>query len=143
MTDRRPLLAALALAVVTVAAYLPVFANGFVHYDDDLYVTDVAEVREGLTGSGVAWAFTTSEAENWHPLTWLSHLLDVELYGMDPAGHHRTNLLLHLGSTLLLLLVLTRMTGAFWPGAFVAAVFALHPLHVESVAWAAERKDVL
>ena len=97
----------------------------------------------GLTAEGIAWAFTTSHASNWHPLTWLSHMLDCQLYGLKPGGHHLTNVLLHAATAILLFLVLRRMTGDLWPSAFVAAVFAIHPLRVESVAWVAERKDVL
>lgn len=115
----------------------------FVNFDDPLYVTENDQVQAGLTGKGLVWAFTSARASNWHPLTWLSHMLDCELYGLNPGGHHLTNLLLHLSNTLLLFLVLGRMTGALWRSFFVAACFALHPLHVESVAWVAERKDVL
>jgi tetratricopeptide (TPR) repeat protein len=143
VTDRRPLFAALALVVVTVAAYLPVLGNGFVNYDDDLYVTGVAEVREGLSSPGVAWAFTTFQGANWFPLTRLSWMLDAELYGLEPAGFHATSLLLHLLAALLLYAALRRLTGVWLPSLAVAAVFALHPLHVESVAWVAARKDVL
>ncbi len=117
--------------------------HGFVNYDDDEYVVQNAAVRDGLTRQGIVWAFTTFEAANWHPLTWLSHMLDVEIFGLWAGGHRLTSLLLHLASTLLLFHVLRRMTGASWRPAFVAAIFALHPLHVESVAWVAERKDVL
>src|SRR5438552_16430602 len=97
----------------------------------------------GLTWNGVAWAFTTGHASNWHPLTWLSHMVDVQLYGMHAGGHHLTNLFFHIVNTLLLFGVLHRMTGAVGRSGFVAALFAVHPLHVESVAWVAERKDVL
>ena len=97
----------------------------------------------GLTGEGIAWAITAYHASNWHPLTWLSHMLDCQLYGLKPGGHHLTNVLLHAAAAMLLFLVLRRMTGALWPSAWVAAVFAIHPLRVESVAWVAERKDVL
>src|SRR5208282_5651163 len=97
----------------------------------------------GLTWPGVVWAFSIFSVANWHPLTWLSHMLDCQVYGLRPWGHHLTNLLLHTGSTLLLFLALSRMTGALWRSSCVAALFAWHPLHVESVAWVAERKDVL
>lgn len=117
--------------------------HDFVNYDDNLYVTQNRHVQAGLTGEGVIWAFTSMHASNWHPLTWLSHMLDCEIYGLDPKGHHVTNLLLHAANTALLFLVLRWMTGALWRPACVAALFALHPLHVESVAWVAERKDVL
>ena len=99
--------------------------------------------REGFTWEGIRWAFTALAAANWHPLTWLSHMLDVSLFGLDPGFHHLVNLLFHLLNTALLFFVLKAMTGACWRSAFVAALFALHPLHVESVAWIAERKDVL
>ena len=108
-----------------------------------MYVTENPHVLEGLTWPGVAWAFTSSAASNWHPVTWLSHMVDCQLYGLRPAGHHLTNVLLHSANTLLLFLILSRMTGAMWRSACVAALFAWHPLHVESVAWVAERKDVL
>src|SRR6185295_14022457 len=131
------------LALVTLALFRPVADHEFVNYDDNLYVTDNANVEEGLTFKGVAWAFTTLDACNWHPLTWLSHMLDVTLFGQKPGGHHLTNVLFHTANALLLFLLLKRMTGALVPAAVVAALFAWHPLHVESVAWVAERKDVL
>jgi tetratricopeptide (TPR) repeat protein len=115
----------------------------FLLYDDDRYITANTFVHNGITLESIAWAFTTGHASNWHPLTWLSHMLDVERFGLQPAGHLLTNVFFHLVNTVLLLIVLRRMSGAFWQSLFVAAVFALHPLHVESVAWAAERKDVL
>jgi Flp pilus assembly protein TadD len=117
--------------------------HDFVNFDDDDYVTANPVVLRGLTWHGVAWAFTTEHAVNWHPLTWLSHMLDVQLYGLDAGAHHLTNLLFHIGNTLLLFGLLHRMTGALGRSAFVAGLFAVHPLHVESVAWVAERKDVL
>jgi tetratricopeptide (TPR) repeat protein len=143
--DRRhsALVVILFLTIVTVALFWQVRNHEFVILDDDKYVTENSHVRDGLTWEGLVWAFTTTHANFWHPLTWISHMLDCELYGLDSGGHHFTNLLIHLANTLLLFLVLERMTGAFWPSAFVAALFALHPLHVESVAWVAERKDVL
>ena len=115
----------------------------FTNYDDSDYVTRNAQVGRGLTWEGIAWAFTHFHAANWHPLTWLSHMLDAQLFGMNPGGHHLTNLILHSATTILLFLLLRQMTGALWRSAFVAALFAVHPLHVESVAWIAERKDVL
>jgi Flp pilus assembly protein TadD len=115
----------------------------FVNYDDTLYVTKNNYVQSGITTEGIRWAFTTGHATNWHPLTWISHMLDVQLFGLNPRWHHLTNLLFHIANTLLLFFVLHRMTKALWESAFVAALFALHPLHVESVAWVAERKDVL
>ena len=131
------------LALATAAAYWPVLHCGYLNLDDDLYVTANPAVRGGLTLAGVHWAFTATHAALWHPLTWLSHMLDVELWGSNPAGHHATNLFLHVVNTVLLLLVLVRLTRARWRSAVVAALFALHPLHVESVAWVAERKDLL
>ena len=133
----------LLLGFVTLAVYWPVLHCDFNNYDDDLYVTKNRQVQSGLTWAGLRWAFTTRQCTNWHPLTWISHMADCELYGLDPAGHHATNLLFHIANTVLIFLVLRRMTGAQWRSAFVAALFALHPLHVESVAWVAERKDVL
>lgn len=133
----------LLLLVATLIAYGQVFGNGFINFDDDLYVTDNPEVRAGWTAHGLRWAFGTFHAANWHPLTWLSHMLDVELFGLDPAGHHGVNLLLHALAAVLLFQVFRRLLGRPWPAFFVAAVFALHPAHVESVAWVAERKDVL
>lgn len=115
----------------------------FVNYDDPHYVINNYNLHKGLTLESIQWAFTTGYAENWHPLTWLSHMLDFQLYGMNPATHRLTNILLHLASTLTLLIVLRRMTGAYWQSAVVAALFAVHPLHVESVVWVAERKDAL
>ena len=132
-----------ALVIVTLAAFWKVHSSGFVMLDDDEYVTTNVHVQQGLSGDSVAWAFTSTEAANWHPVTWLSHMLDVQLFGMDAGRHHLTSLLLHAINAVLLFLLLFRMTGALWRSAFVAALFALHPLHVESVAWIAERKDVL
>lgn len=131
------------LCLLTLATYWPVFQHGFISYDDADYVTENAHVQAGLTWEGVSWAFRSTEAANWHPLTWLSHMLDVQLFGAHAGGHHFTSLLLHLANTVLVLLLLERLTGRFWRSALVAALFALHPLHVESVAWVAERKDVL
>lgn len=133
----------LSLTVAILAAFWQVQNNEFVNFDDGKYVTENRQVQDGLTWDGLVWAFTTMHANFWHPLTWLSHMLDCQLYGLNPGGHHFTNLLLHIANTLLLFLVLERMTGAPWQSAFVAALFALHPLHAESVAWIAERKDVL
>ena len=132
-----------ALAVVTLLIYLPMLWHGFVNYDDPDYIIGNAHVTGGLTWANVVWAFTSNDAANWHPLTWLSHMLDCQLFGVNPAGHHLMNLLFHTANTLLLFLLLTQLTGALWRSAMVAALFAWHPLHVESVAWASERKDVL
>ncbi|GFE62149.1 tetratricopeptide repeat protein [Geobacter sp. AOG2] len=140
---RNLVLICVALLVISLAVYMRVGDYGFLNYDDDAYVTDNPHVASGITGTSIAWAFTSVDAANWHPVTWLSHMADVELYGMNPRGHHLTNVIIHAISTLLVLLLLLRSTGALWPSAFVAVLFALHPLHVESVAWVAERKDVL
>jgi tetratricopeptide (TPR) repeat protein len=130
--------------LAVLAAFLPILDNGFIAlFDDNVYVTENPRVLEGLGARGVAWAFTTFHAANWHPLTWLSHMLDVSLFGVDAGRHHAVNLLLHAVNTVLLFAALGRLTGAVWPSAFVAAVFGVHPLHVESVAWIAERKDLL
>lgn len=137
------LLLSVILFVTTIAIYSQVLLNGFVNYDDPLYVTENVHVQQGLTIEGVSWAFTTFDASNWHPLTWLTHMLDVQMYGMLPMGHHMTNLILHGANTLLLFLFLIHATGASWRSFFVALFFGIHPLHVESVAWVAERKDVL
>jgi tetratricopeptide (TPR) repeat protein len=134
---------ALVIAAATVAAYLPVLDNGFVNYDDDLYILNNPHVKRGLGAETVTWAFTTFRGANWFPLTWLSWAVDFALYGRDPAGFHLTSLILHVANAVLLFFAFERLTGARWRSAFVAAVFALHPLHVESVAWAAARKDVL
>ena len=144
MPDKRyVLLICAGLVLATVIAYGQLYNSDFVHYDDDMYVTENSHVNNGITGESISWAFTTGHAYNWHPLTWLSHMLDCQLFGTEPGWHHLTNLLLHLVNTLLLFGVLKRMTGALWQSGFVAAAFALHPLHVESVAWISERKDVL
>jgi protein O-mannosyl-transferase len=131
------------VVLVTLFVYSPVRQHGFVVLDDRDYVVDNRVVQAGLTWAGVRWAFTTTHASNWHPATWLTHMIDVELFGPGPAGPHVVNVLLHLANTILLFAVLRLMTSAPRPSAFVAALFALHPLRVESVAWIAERKDVL
>ena len=141
-SQRVPLLA-LALVLAIVSAYGQLFRNQFVTYDDLKYVVENPLVRAGVTLEGVRWAFTASHDANWFPLTLLSHMLDVELFGTNPAAHHGVNVLLHCVTTLLLFLFLQRSTGATGRSAVAAALFALHPLRVESVAWAAERKDVL
>jgi protein O-mannosyl-transferase len=128
---------------VVLAAYSQVYNFQFVNYDDPDYVTENPHVRAGLTASGAAWALTSTEHANWFPLTWLSHMLDVEIYGLHSGPHHLTNVAIHALTTLLLFGLLLRITGDRWPSAFVAFVLAVHPLHVESVAWIAERKDVL
>jgi Tfp pilus assembly protein PilF len=131
------------LLLATTTAYWGVWNHEFLNLDDNEYITQNPRVQAGLSWGGVAWAFTTDHAGNWHPLTWLSHMLDQQMFGGGPFGPHLVNLLLHLASTWLLFRFLVRTTGSTGRSAFVAAVFALHPLHVESVAWAAERKDVL
>ena len=139
----RPWLLAVAVAVATAAVYWQVSRYEFVNFDDDDYVTGNVHVQRGLTWEGIRWAFTTNHASNWHPLTWLSHALDCECFGRNAGGHHAVSVLLHVANTVLLFWVLRRMTGATWRSAGVAALFGVHPLHVQSVAWVAERKDVL
>ena len=131
------------LAGITVGVYNRAWRYEFINYDDPDYVTENKCVQKGLTVENVVWAFRTGKASNWHPLTWLSLMLDYELYGLNAGGFHATNVLLHAANTVLLFLVLLRMSKVFWASAFVAALFGLHPLHVESVTWVAERKDVL
>jgi Flp pilus assembly protein TadD len=139
----RAAFACLLVAGAVVAVYLPSLGNGFVNLDDTDYVLANREVRNGLSLRGTAWALTTFHAANWHPLTWLSHMLDVTLFGMRAGGHHLTSVLLHAAASVLLLLLLRALTGALWRSAAVALLFAVHPLQVESVAWVAERKNVL
>ncbi len=136
-------LISLLLIVITLAVYWQVRNHKFITYDDRDYITENTYVQKGLSREGITWAFTTRYAGNWHPLTWISHMIDCQLYGLNAQGHHLTNLLFHAVNTVLLFLVFRRMTGAVWQSAFVAVLFAVHPLHVESVAWVAERKDVL
>ena len=131
------------LAVVIWMVFGQTLHHEFVNFDDDAYVYENPEVSRGLTLQGIIWAFTHTCSFNWHPLTWVSHMLDCQFYGLNPGGHHLTNILLHTVTTILLFLILRRMTGFLWRSAFVAAVFAIHPLRVESVAWVAERKDML
>jgi tetratricopeptide (TPR) repeat protein len=133
----------LLLALVTLTVYSSANFLPFVSYDDDGYVTNNLHVRAGLHWNTLPWALTTTEADNWHPLTWLSHALDCQLYGLNPTGHHFTNVLLHVMNVVLFFLLLDRFTGARWRSFLVAALFALHPINVESVAWTAERKNVL
>jgi len=131
------------LFLLTLWVYLPALRHDFIVYDDENYVRANPHVVQGLTSENIHWAFTTGYQRNWHPLTWLSHMLDCQLFGLQPWGHHLTNLLFHALNTALVFLVLRIMTGAVWRSLFVALLFGLHPLHVESVAWVAERKDVL
>jgi hypothetical protein len=137
------LLICLLLAGATLLPYVQVRHYSFITFDDDLYVTKNPMVLDGLTWPGITQAFTTFRASNWHPLTWLSLMLDSQLYGVNPGAMHLTNVGFHIANTILLFLFLAGVTGALWRSALVAALFALHPLHVESVAWVAERKDVL
>jgi len=139
----RPRIVCVLLALVTLLVYLPVRHYAFVNFDDPDYVTENPMVQAGLTWSGFQWAFTTWHASNWHPLTWLSHMVDCQLFGLNAGGHHLVNVLFHATNAVLLFLLLLRLTSALWQSAFIAALFAWHPLHVESVAWVAERKDVL
>jgi tetratricopeptide (TPR) repeat protein len=133
----------LCLALGTLALYIPAARNPFLGVDDPAYVTENAYVRAGVTWETLAWSFTATAAQNWHPLTWVSHALDCQLYGLNPAGHHFTNILLHALNAVLLFLLLARFTASKWRSLLVAALFAIHPLNVESVAWIAERKNVL
>jgi tetratricopeptide (TPR) repeat protein len=132
-----------ALVVGTLGIYGQTLGFDFVAWDDPFHVVENEEVNRGLTSAGIAWAFSTSEVPNWHPLTWISHMLDCELFGLDAGGHHATNVALHALNSLLVFGLFAHMTGARWRSAVVAALFAVHPLHVESVAWVSERKDLL
>ncbi|MDD5140740.1 MAG: hypothetical protein PHY43_10830 [Verrucomicrobiales bacterium] len=147
MTEARPknyfALICLVLALGTAALYWPITSHPFILYDDEAYVTGNTHVTTGLSRTNFAWAFTSGEAANWHPLTWLSHQLDCSLSGLKAGRHHLVNVLFHVVNTLLLFIFLRGATGAVWRSALVAALFAWHPLHVESVAWVSERKDVL
>jgi len=131
------------LAAITLAVFWQVNQYDFIKLDDNIYVTDNFRIKSGISLEGIRWAFSTTYAQFWHPLTWLSLMFDYQLFGLNAGGYHMTNLILHILSTLLLFWLFNRMTGALWKSAFVAALFALHPLHVESVAWISERKDVL
>jgi protein O-mannosyl-transferase len=131
------------LAVMVAGAYLKTAGNGFINYDDPLYVTENNHVSAGLTQKGVLWALTAFHAANWHPITWLSHMVDAHLFGLNPAGHHLTSVFFHVANTLLLFFLFKNSSRSFWKPFALASLFGLHPLHVESVAWVAERKDVL
>ncbi len=137
------LLICLAIAAGVLAVYGQVAGHGFINFDDPDYVTKNPHIQQGLTIDAIRWALTAGRSANWHPITWLSHMLDWELFGANPMGHHWTSVLIHLANSIILFLLLEKMTGAAAKSAFVAALFALHPLHVESVAWVSERKDVL
>jgi tetratricopeptide (TPR) repeat protein len=139
----RDILVCLFLVISTLSVYWQINKYDFVNFDDNEYVYDNRHVQDGFTLENIKWAFTTNTASIWHPLTWLSHMLDYQFYGLNPGRHHLTNLIFHIVNTLLLFFVFRKMTGHLWQSAFVASLFALHPLHVESVAWISERKDVL
>ena len=131
------------LALLTLFIFLPVVNCEFINYDDDVFVTNNPKVAAGLTWEGIKWAFTSADIDYWRPLSWLSHMLDIELFSAVAGAHHLTSLLIHCAAVVMVFIALHRLTGALWPSAVVAALFAWHPLHVESVAWIAERKDVL
>jgi protein O-mannosyl-transferase len=142
-SKHRIFLLSLGLMILVLAVFWPVRHFAFLSYDDSEYVWDNPPVKAGFTAENISWAFTAVRSFNWHPLTWLSHTLDYSLYKDNAGGHHFTSVIFHSMNTLLLFYVLLWMTRALWPSAFVAALFAIHPLHVESVAWISERKDVL
>ena len=131
------------LIVASFIAFGRIVANDFINFDDNVYITENNHIKAGLNSETIKWAFSAVVSSNWHPLTLLSHALDWSLFGANASGHHLVSLLLHIGSAILLFLFLSKTTGSLWPSAFVAALFSLHPLRVESVAWASERKDVL
>jgi cytochrome c-type biogenesis protein CcmH/NrfG len=141
--EKRNPIVCLLLAVVTLVLYNPVNRHPFVNYDDDRYITQNPHIRQGLTADTFIWALTSTAQANWHPLTWMSHALDVSLFRLNPAGHHFTSVLLHAVNAILLFLLLMWATSRLGPSLFVAALFAVHPINVESVAWVAERKNVL
>jgi len=133
----------LLLIAATLVVYNRVNQNSFVNFDDDRYITENSHIRAGLSWSTVTWAFSSLEQANWHPLAWISHALDCQLFRLNPAGHHYVNLLLHAVNAVLLFLIFQGATGSTWASVIAAALFALHPVNVESVAWASERKNVL
>ncbi len=141
--DRIATVLAVVVPVIVAIAYLPVLRNGFLNYDDDLLVTDNPMVNPGLTIEGIKWAFTQTHRSNWLPVSWLSHMVDCSLFALNAWGHHLTSLVLHIANTILLFGFIRRISGSLWTGAIAAALFGVHPIHVESVAWVAERKDVL
>src|SRR5664280_2068634 len=140
---RQKLIVYLVLTVITFAVFWQVNQYAFINLDDDVYVTANSRIQSGITLNGFLWAFSTGYSDTWNPLVWLSFMFDYQLHGLNAGGYHLTNVILHVMSALLLFWLFNRMTGAIWRSAFVASLFALHPLHVESVAWIAERKDVL
>ena len=139
----RPLWICLGLSAMALAAFWPLTGCGFINYDDPAYVSANLRVMKGFSWQGVVWAFQPGFAGNWHPLTWFSHMLDAQLFGLNLGWHHLVSLLFHVANTFLLFLLFQRLTGFLWRSATVAALFALYPLHMESVAWVSERKDVL
>ena len=141
--EKQKLIIYIVLALATLAVFWQVNQYDFTNFDDQVYVTENSHIQSGITLASFRWAFSTKYFELWHPLVWLSFMFDYQFYGLNAGGYHLINLILHIMSTLLLFWLFNRMTGAIWKSAFVAAFFALHPLHVESVAWIAERKDVL
>ena len=143
MKRKQIVLPMVALALISLIAFSPILSNGFTHFDDPMYITDNQSVKTGFNTESIIWAFTTMDASNWHPLTWLSHMLDWKIFGANAAGHHFVSLIFHICAAIFLFLLFNKTTGRFWPSVFVAAIFAVHPLRVESVAWVAERKDVL
>ncbi|MFA5291897.1 MAG: tetratricopeptide repeat protein [Phycisphaerae bacterium] len=140
---RAKIIISICIVVTIFIAYEPLRHNGFVIYDDQNYITENPHITGGITQDSIIWAFTKSHAANWHPLTWLGHIIDYQIFGLNPLGYHLVSLLLHIANSLLVFWLFSRMTGAVWASTFIAAVFALHPLQVESVAWAAEQKTVL
>jgi protein O-mannosyl-transferase len=141
--DRKKFIVYVVLTIVTLAVFWQVHQFDFINVDDTIFISETSPIRFGFTLEGFRWALSTTSSEFWHPLTWLSFMLDYQIYGLNTGGFHMTNVILHILSTLLLFWLFNRMTGEIWKSAFVAAFFALHPLRVESVAWVAERKDVL
>src|SRR5262249_4863201 len=131
------------LTMASLLVYLPVLRNGFIDLDDPAYVTQNDHVRNGVSWKNVLWALTSTEAANWHPLTWLSHMLDCQIFGLNPTGHHAGNVILHAVNATLLFVLLLSATQLLWRSFFVAALFAVHPLNVETVAWVSERKSLL
>src|ERR1700752_3274587 len=140
---RSPLVLSLILFLGTLILYVPALDSAFVNYDDPAYVTSNARVLQGLSWGNLVWAVTTTSEANWHPLTWISHMADVQWFGTNPRGHHLTSVLLHALNGALLFFILRRATGCLFRSAVVAGLFAVHPLNVECVAWVAERKSVL
>jgi hypothetical protein len=141
--EKRVVIFCLLLVAATLAFYNPIVHNGFIEFDDSAYIVKNPQVQSGLTWNTIKWSFTTFHVANWHPMTWLSHAADCQMFGLNPVGHHYINLLLHAADAVLLFLLLWRATGLTWPSLIVSALFALHPINVESVAWVAERKNVL